>query len=81
MPSFTVESSKPPITLTSARGITITVDRSVTTSSGGGSGTVTDVTATSPIVVSGVSTVAPVKEVVGKSLLNDKFPAPSVFKN
>ena len=60
MPSFTVESSKPPITLTSARGITITVDRSVTTSSGGGSGTVTDVTATSPIVVSGVSTVAPV---------------------
>ena len=60
MPSFTVESSKPPITLTSARGITITVDRSVTTSSGGGSGTVTDVTATSPVVVSGVSTVAPV---------------------
>ena len=28
-----------------------------------------------------VSAVAPVKEVVGKSLLNDKFPAPSVFKN
>ena len=60
MTTVTLASSKPPITLTSARGITITVDRSVTTSSGGGSGTVTDVTATSPVVVSGVSTVAPV---------------------
>jgi len=60
MATVTLESSKPPITLTSARGITITIDRSVSTSSGGGTGTVTDVTATSPVVVSGVSTVAPV---------------------
>ena len=59
MPSFTVESSKPPITLTSARGITITVDRSVTTSSGGGSGTVTSVTGSAPVVITGTATVTP----------------------
>jgi len=58
MTAVTLASSKPPITLTSARGITITIDRSVV--SGGGSGTVTGVTATSPVVVSGVPTVAPV---------------------
>jgi hypothetical protein len=59
MPSFTVESSKPPITLTSARGITITIDRSVNTSSGGGSGTVTSVTATAPVVITGTPTTVP----------------------
>ena len=59
MTAVTLASSKPPITLTSGRGITITIDRSVTTSSGG-SGTVTGVTATAPVVVSGTPTVAPV---------------------
>ena len=55
MPSFTVQSSKPPITLTSARGITITIDRSVTTSTGG-SGTVTNVSGTAPITVTSPTT-------------------------
>jgi hypothetical protein len=59
MTTVTIQSSKPPITLTSGRGITITIDRSVTTSSGGGSGTVTSVTGTSPITITGVATVAP----------------------
>jgi hypothetical protein len=65
MATVSLASSKPPITLTSARGITITIDRSVTTSSGGGSGTVTSVTATSPVVVSGTPTVAPVISLSG----------------
>ena len=59
MTTVTVASSKPPITLTSARGITITIDRSVTSSSGGGSGTVSSVTGTAPIVITGVPTVTP----------------------
>jgi hypothetical protein len=59
MTTVTIQSSKPPITLTSGRGITITIDRSVTTSSGGGSGTVTSVTATSPVVITGTPTTTP----------------------
>ena len=59
MTTVTLASSKPPITLTSGRGITITIDRSVTTSSGGGSGTVTDVTGTAPVVITGTSTLTP----------------------
>jgi hypothetical protein len=59
MPTVTIESSKPPITLTSGRGITITIDRSVTTSSGGGSGTVTSVTGTAPVVITGTPTTVP----------------------
>lgn len=59
MTTVTLASSKPPITLTSARGITITVDRSVSTSSGGGSGTVTSVTGSAPVVITGTVTVTP----------------------
>jgi len=59
MTTVSLASSKPPITLTSARGITITIDRSVNTSSGGGSGTVTSVTATSPVVITGTPTTVP----------------------
>jgi hypothetical protein len=59
MTTVTIQSSKPPITLTSGRGITITIDRSVTTSSGGGSGTVTSVTATAPVVITGTPTTTP----------------------
>jgi hypothetical protein len=59
MTTVTIESSKPPITLTSGRGITITIDRSVTTSSGGGSGTVTSVTGTAPVVITGTPTTVP----------------------
>ena len=65
MTTVSLASSKPPITLTSGRGITITIDRSVNTSSGGGSGTVTSVTATAPVVVSGTPTVAPVISLSG----------------
>lgn len=56
MATVTIQSSKPPITLTSGRGITITIDRSVTTSTGGGSGTVTSVTGTAPVVITGTPT-------------------------
>ena len=59
MTTVTIQSSKPPITLTSGRGITITIDRSVNTSSGGGTGTVTSVTATSPVVITGTPTTVP----------------------
>jgi hypothetical protein len=59
MTTVTIQSSKPPITLTSGRGITITIDRSVTTSSGGGSGTVTSVTGTAPVVITGTPTTTP----------------------
>jgi hypothetical protein len=59
MTTVTIQSSKPPITLTSGRGITITIDRSVTTSSGGGSGTVTSVTGTAPVVITGTPTTVP----------------------
>jgi hypothetical protein len=59
MATVSLASSKPPITLTSGRGITITIDRSVTMSSGGGSGTVTSVTATSPVVITGTPTTVP----------------------
>jgi hypothetical protein len=59
MTTVTVQSSKPPITLSSGRGITITIDRSVTTSSGGGSGTVTSVTGTAPVVITGTPTTVP----------------------
>ena len=59
MTTVTLASSKPPITLTSGRGITITIDRSVTTSSGGGSGTVTSVTGSAPVVITGTATVTP----------------------
>ncbi len=54
MPAVTLASSKPPITLTSGRGITITIDRSV--NSGGGSGTVTNVSGTAPISVTSPTT-------------------------
>ena len=57
MPAVTLASSKPPITLTSGRGITITIDRSVV--SGGGSGTVTSVTGTAPVVITGIATITP----------------------
>lgn len=59
MTTVTLASSKPPITLTSGRGITITIDRSVTTSSGGGSGTVTSVTGSAPVVITGTPTTVP----------------------
>ena len=59
MTTVTLASSKPPITLTSDRGITITIDRSVSTSSGGGSGTVTSVTGSAPVVITGTATVTP----------------------
>jgi hypothetical protein len=59
MTTVTVQSSKPPITLSSGRGITITIDRSVTTSSGGGTGTVTSVTGTAPVVITGTPTTVP----------------------
>jgi hypothetical protein len=59
MATVSLASSKPPITLTSARGITITIDRSVNTSTGGGSGTVTSVTATAPVVITGTPTTVP----------------------
>ena len=59
MTTVSLASSKPPITLTSARGITITIDRSVNTSTGGGSGTVTSVTATAPVVITGTPTTVP----------------------
>jgi hypothetical protein len=58
MATVSLASSKPPITLTSGRGITITIDRSVNTSNGG-SGTVTSVTATAPVVITGTPTTVP----------------------
>jgi hypothetical protein len=57
MTAVTLASSKPPITLTSGRGITITIDRSVV--SGGGSGTVTSVTGSAPVVITGTATITP----------------------
>lgn len=57
MTTVTLASSKPPITLTSGRGITITIDRSIV--SGGGSGTVTSVTASAPVVITGTPTTVP----------------------
>jgi len=57
MTAVTLASSKPPITLTSGRGITITIDRPVV--SGGGSGTVTSVTGSAPVVITGTATITP----------------------
>jgi len=57
MTAVTLASSKPPITLTSGRGITITIDRSAV--SGGGSGTVTSVTGSAPVVITGTATITP----------------------
>lgn len=71
MTTVTLASSKPPITLTSARGITITVDRSVTSSSGGGSGTVTSVTGSAPVVITGTVTVTPNVTVTAVSTVAD----------
>lgn len=55
--SVTVKSTKPPIKLVSERsGITLVIDRSITTTSGGGSGTVTNVSGTAPISVTSPTT-------------------------
>lgn len=57
--SVTVKSTKPPIKLVSERsGITLVIDRSITTVSGGGggSGTVTNVSGTAPLSVTSPTT-------------------------
>ena len=55
--SVTVKSTKPPIKLVSERsGITLVIDRSITTTSGGGSGTVTNVSASAPLSVTSPTT-------------------------
>jgi len=55
--SVTVKSTKPPIKLVSERsGITLVIDRSITTTTGGGSGTVTNVSGTAPISVTSPTT-------------------------
>jgi len=55
--SVTVKSTKPPIKLVSERsGITLVIDRSITTTTGGGSGTVTNVSASAPLSVTSPTT-------------------------
>ena len=57
MTTVTVKSTKPPIKLVSERsGITLVIDRSITTTSGGGSGTVTNVSASAPLSVTSPTT-------------------------